>query len=131
MSMSKDQAIQTVRAMRKQGVTWKAIEKHLGGSGFVSERTGRPIKELAIRYMVDDAEREERIDFKQERQEEALIAVSIDSKFKQNVQALMSVDGFSPELRLELLKVLIEKSHEGKTLVRSPVAKTERNSANL
>lgn len=116
MTMTKDQAVAQVRQLRKQGVTWPNIEKHLRDAGYVSDRTGRPIKELAIRYMVDNAEREDRLDVRREEEEEKLFVLESDHAFKDNVKALMSVEGFTPEIRLKLLQVLIENSYTSKVL---------------
>lgn len=131
MAISTDQAVQQVRALRKQGVNWRAIEDHLRASGYVSERTGKPIKELAIRYMIDRADRQDRQEIKEERQEERLYVMASDQSFKDNVNALMSIQGFSPEIRLKLLQVLIENSYNDRILAPSSVVSPSRAEKHL
>lgn len=111
MTMTYQQAVQQARQLKKQGVQWKKIEEHLQKAGYVSERTGKPIKELAIRYMIDRADRQDRAEIQEEAKEEKMYVVAADNSFKDNFKTLMTAGGFSAEMRLKLLEVLMENSN--------------------
>lgn len=111
MAMTYQQAASQARQLKRQGSSWKDIEIHLEKAGYISERTHRPIKELAIRQMIDRTERQEREEAMIEAKEEKMYVTTEDSSFKEDFKTLMTAGGFSPEMRLKLLGVLLENAH--------------------
>lgn len=56
MTVSYDQALKQAVELKHQGLTYEKIAKHLKSIGFVSERTKKPLTQMAVRYMVTAAD---------------------------------------------------------------------------
>ena len=56
MSMTYEQALEQATTLRKQGLTYPAIEEHLRKAGYISPHSKGPIGSLAIRAMISRAD---------------------------------------------------------------------------
>ncbi len=58
-TMTYDEAIQQAVTLRKQGLTYPAIEEHLKKAGYISPHSKGPVGSLAVRAMVSRASKDQ------------------------------------------------------------------------
>lgn len=109
MSMSTQQATDQAAKLKKQGLTYQKIADHLKAAGYISPRTGQPVKQMAVRYMVTNAELKEKKEIREELEDEKIFVVSNERSFKENIQILLKVKDFSSEMKLRLIEALTKE----------------------
>lgn len=102
--------------LRKQRVPFAKIVDHLKSAGYVSDRTGQPVKEMAIRYMVSKEEQRQKDEAKRDHKEEVeeikVYVATAERTFKDNVRVLLSMKDFNADTKIKLIEALMveEKS---------------------
>jgi len=105
------QALDVAVNMKRQGIPYAKIADHLRAQGYLSDRTGRPIKEMAVRYMVTQHEKEDRDAAAEDKAMEQAasdpkILVTGDTSFKDSVKAIMQSPNFTAEFKAQIVTAM-------------------------
>lgn len=110
--LSYEQAAELALKLKRQGRTYAEIEAHLKGINYVSGRTHRPIKEMAIRYMINKAEKDEQVEKRMEKEEEKQYANT--AKRDADLRILLASRDLPVDLKLELIEALVNYQPKGR-----------------
>lgn len=102
------QALDIGLNMRKQGINYADIADHLKAAGYISVRTGRAPKEMAIRYMLTQHEKDDRDAEKEEAKAELadkpilLTSGKPSDSFNSSLQAVLSSNALPDSLKTRI-----------------------------